>query len=296
MGERFTIGNAACSVAKTPEDIEALADTYVDIITVGSITYEERTGNPEPRLYMGDGYTLNSLGMPNRGAKYYTEQLPGMIKTAHEAGKELSLSIAGFKTEEWVELARVGDIAGVDSLELNLGCPNVSINGEQKPIASFDIASIEEIVESVRAVTQLPLSLKLSIYSNPAELQAVAKRITELGMIDTVVTSNTFPNAYMSKGEDDVLANIYGGLSGHDIQPIALGQVRQFRQHLPDTIGVIGVGGIETIDDVERFRRIGASGIQAATLIVRRGHYAMDLIATVRMDDEEMLKLLREDI
>ena len=62
-------------------------------------------------------------------------------------------------------------------------------------------------------------------------------------------------------------------------QPIALGQVRQFRKALPETIAVIGVGGIETADDVRAFIAAGATAVQAATVIVRDGHAALERLA-----------------
>lgn len=278
MSERFTIGNAACSVAKTIEDVKALAGTNIDIITVGSITEQPRTGNPEPRWYAGDGFALNSFGMPNGGKKFYAECLPVMVRMAHDAGKQLSLSVAGFSTEEYAVLAHLADEANVDSLELNFGCPNVSIDGRAKPIVSFDQASIKEIVTAVRDVTKLPILLKLSPYSNPAELQATARCIAELKGVKGVVTSNTFANGYIAEQGNDVLASIYGGVSGKALSAIALGQVRQFRQALPPEIAVIGVGGIETVEDTLHYRHVGASGVQAATLIVREGHDAINRI------------------
>ena len=72
------------------------------------------------------------------------------------------------------------------------------------------------------------------------------------------------------------LASRVGGMSGSAMRPIALGQVLAFREKLPRTIDVIGAGGIETRRHVEQFRMAGASAVQAATLIVRDGHAAID--------------------
>jgi dihydroorotate dehydrogenase (fumarate) len=270
------IMNAACSVAKSIDDVKALAKTPIGAITVGSITVEPRQGNPEPRWYTGDGYALNSFGMPNAGIEFYQEQLPSMIKLAHAAGKKLSLSIAGFNTAEYVMLAKLADDTKVDLLELNLGCPNISIEGKQKPIASFDPRAINEIVEAVSQTASSPLLLKLSPYSNPAELQMIAGVIAKTNKVSAVVTSNTFPNSLMLKHGEPIVAAGFAGFSGHNFLPIGLGQVRQFRKALPETIAVIGVGGIETKADVELYKQAGANGVQAATVIVRDGHKAIE--------------------
>ena len=69
-----------------------------------------------------------------------------MVKIAHDAGKTLRVSIAGFKPEEYGKLARVILESEADEIEINLGCPNVWNNGEQKPIASFSRELREEIL------------------------------------------------------------------------------------------------------------------------------------------------------
>ncbi len=269
--------NAACSVAKSPDDILALSQTRAGIVLIGSITLESREGNPEPRWFVGDNYALNSFGMPNNGAAYYAENLPEMISTIHSSGKKVALSIAGFSTDEYVQLAEVADKAQVDFLELNLGCPNVRIDGAQKPIVSFDSQSLKEIVEAVSAVTSIPLFVKLSPYSNPADLGRVAETIKQTKKVAAVVTCNTFPNGLMfDESGEPVIASELAGVSGQALKPIALGQVRQFRKLLPETIVVIGVGGIETKEDVQLFMEAGAAMVQVATLIVRDGHSAID--------------------
>lgn len=268
--------NAACSIAKSIDDVKAFAATKIGAITVGSITVAPRDGNAEPRWYVGDGYALNSFGMPNGGIDFYRKNLPEMIKIAHDSDKKLSLSIAGFSNAEYVELAKMAEEVSVDLLELNLGCPNVSLDGKQKPIASFDTENIKAIVDEVSQVTNIPILVKLSPYSNPAQLQEVAQAIAETGKVSAVVTSNTFPNSTMNEDAMPVIAAELAGFSGHAFLPIGLGQVKQFRKALPESIVVIGAGGIETKADFNLYEQVGAAGVQAATLIVRDGHNAIN--------------------
>lgn len=270
--------NAACSVAKSIEDVEALAKTTIGIILVGSITVEPRAGNPEPRWFVGNNFALNSFGMPNDGIEFYRANLPRMIKIAHDADKKFALSIAGFSTAEYVELAKMAAETEVDLLELNFGCPNVSVEGKQKPIVSFDPETLREIVEAVSQVAHMPLMIKVSPYSNPAELTRIAEAINTSGKVSAVVTSNTFPNGYQTDDMDPVIASTFGGVSGAAMLPIALGQVRQFRNALDASIAVVGVGGVETAKDAEQYFHAGAEIVQCATLIVRDGHQAIDTV------------------
>lgn len=270
--------NAACSVAKTMDDVVALCSTGVGAVLIGSITVEPRSGNEEPRWFAGDGYALNSFGMPNGGLPLYETELPKMTTFIHEAHKVAVLSIAGFSTQEYVQLAVLAKESGVDILELNFGCPNVSIDGKQKPIVSFDPETMQEIIQAVQAVTDIPLMIKLSPYSNPADLGAASDVLATL-RVAAVVASNTFPNGF-TPNEDggSVLANEFAGVSGRAILPINLGQVRQFRNLLPKEIAVVGVGGIEAKQDAELYYKAGAEMVQVATVIVRDGHAAIERI------------------
>jgi dihydroorotate dehydrogenase (fumarate) len=272
--------NAACNIAKTPDDVEAFAKTKTGAIVVGSITPRERPGNPAPQWFDGGEFAINSFGMPNGGRLYYDEHLPTMIDLAHQANKAFILSTAGFSAADYGELAALAQRHGVDVLELNLGCPNILVDGEQKPIASFDRDYMQKIIEAARSETDLPITVKLSPYSNPEDLKETAKLLIALDYVDGVVTSNTFPNSFtLDETLEPVITSAVknvGGMSGRGLQPIALGQVKAFRELLPPHIAVIGAGGIETLEDVERYMAAGADGVQAATLIVREGHAAID--------------------
>lgn len=270
--------NAACSVAKTMADVEALCQTKAGAVLIGSITQAQRDGNTEPRWFAGEGYALNSFGMPNGGLEFYSTELPKMVRHIHGVDKVAILSVAGFSTNEYVQLAKLADDSGIDVLELNFGCPNVSVDGKQKPIVSFDPETMREIIQAVQEVTEIPLAIKLSPYSNPADLQAAADVLIATN-VAAVVASNTFPNGFMgNEAGKSVLANELAGVSGRAMLPINLGQVRQFRNLLPDKIVVIGVGGIETKSDADMYYKAGAAIVQVATLIVRDGHAAIDRV------------------
>ena len=63
----------------------------------------------------------------------------------------------------------------------------------------------------------------------------------------------------------------FGGLCGEYIKPIGLANVRAFRQLLPETIDIIGVGGINTGTDVFEYLLAGASAVQVATVFEKEG-------------------------
>lgn len=265
--------NAACSLAKTFEDVEAFCKTKSSAVVVGSITLEPREGNQEPRWYDAGEYALNSFGMPNRGMEYYKTALPKMAKRVRDADKAFIVSIAGFSVNDYVQLAQMVNETGIDILELNFGCPNIQKQGR---IISFDSELMREILTSVAKVTRLPLMLKLSPYSDPIQLREIARMIATHDTVAAVVTSNSFPNGYMSQDGKDLIASSYAGMNGRALLPIGLGQVRQFREHLPERVAVVGVGGIESPEDVKKYLNAGASAVQVASHLVRNGHQAID--------------------
>jgi dihydroorotate dehydrogenase (fumarate) len=273
--------NAACSVAKSAEDLEAMLATQAGAVLIGSITPESRDGNPEPRWFAGDGlgFALNSFGMPNNGREWYREHLPGFVKKAHAAGKPLFLSVAGFSVADYVSMAKLAKETGVDCVEFNFGCPNTAEAGRQNPIFSFDLEVLEQTCQEVEAVLEgVPYTVKLSPFSNPAELNRTAAMIAKTKAAG-VVTSNTFPNAYWQTADGKPVIKPNGGLagaSGEAMLAIGVGQVRQFRTALPESIAVIGVGGVSKPEHVKQYLDAGASFVQVATHIVRNGHAAIN--------------------
>lgn len=255
----------AAGTCKTLEDVEKFARSAVSGIVLGSITVEGRLGNEGNVFWPGSVYSLNSLGMPNRGLEWYKEQLPAMVAAAHEAGKPLIVSVAGFNVKEYAKLAYEVSLLGVDHVELNLGCPNVWDDGRQKRIASFDAAFIGELLAEVNRWIGA-VGVKLSPYSDPALLEEVAKVLASHD-VSYVAASNTFPNAIVLNEDGKSVIDVgLAGMSGVAMKPVGLGQVKQLRQLLPDSVQLVGVGGITKGRDVWDYLQVGASAVQAATV------------------------------
>lgn len=240
---------------------------------VGSITVEPRTGNTGDVYWAGPIYSLNSLGLPNRGARYYASALPEMVAVAHGHGKPLFVSVAG-SPEEYAELAEIVFVGGADLVELNLGCPNVWEGSTQKRIACFDPALVSEILRWVENAVgaDAKVSAKISSFSDPFALAEVAHVIGESKLVKVVTTVNTFPNAFSYNGIKPRITPGGGlaGLAGPAIKPIGLGQVRQLCGILPKHIQIIGVGGITHGRDIWEYRESGAAAVQVATAYLER--------------------------
>lgn len=235
-------------------------------VVSGSYTKEARCGNSGDRLFYPDtleaflrlGYGLNYFGVKNDGVAAAVTELGNS-----QFDRPLLISVAGFSVTDYVNCVElVSTCPAVSAIELNLSCPNM----EHGTISSFDLTLLNELFTALSDCDKKPLWVKLSPYSDPNQLAAVATIINHYpDTIRAVVTCNTFPSGYA--GDRAVSLNQgLAGLSGPAIKPISLGQVRQFRQYLDSGIDVIGVGGITTGDDVLDFLDAGAAGVQLTSL------------------------------
>lgn len=269
----FPVGNAA-GWCKTVDEVRNLARSAAEVIVVGSITVPERSGNPGNTFAI----PLNSLGLPNMGIEKLKEIGPEMVRIAHEAGKKIILSIAGFDPKEYRQMARAAQEMGFDGIEINLGCPNVADGGKRKPIASLDLRLTEEIVGLSSSAVKMHdpdffVSVKMSPMSNPLQIIDTAELLAHCN-IDAIVTQNTFPNALLFNEDGTPTIQTpdktgWAGFAGSAIKPMALGQVNQWRKALDSfgasSIEVWGVGGVETGKDVRDMIWAGASVVQVGT-------------------------------
>jgi len=93
----------------------------------------------------------------------------------------------------------------------------------------------------------------------------VARAIADAGA-DALTAINTLSGIAVGPGRKrPLLGNIYGGLSGPAIKPIALRIVYEAAQVV--TIPVIGIGGVTGLDDVLDFLAVGAVAVQVGTAI-----------------------------
>ncbi len=262
------IMNAAGMVKRT-EHVQDLVNSETAAVVVGGITLARRDGNVGNNFWYDAFQGCNSLGLPNPGKEYYVEELPTMVTMCHDVGKPIIVNVNGFTPEEFAELVEFVYECGVDLAEINLGCPNLWDEGTQKRIFSFYPDLIGEILKRVKRRIGRPVSLKLSPFSNPANLRETAEVASASGVVAALASVNTFANAlFLAPDGKPRITMRYGGLSGPAMKGIGLGNVSQLHEMIPTTT-IIGVGGIETGQDVLDYRRAGADVVQVGTALFR---------------------------
>jgi dihydroorotate dehydrogenase (NAD+) catalytic subunit len=226
------------------------------VVTKG-ISPLPRKGNPPPRICETAAGMLNSIGLENPGVEIFaSEKMPPLV----EAGATVVANFFGDDEGEYVDCAAALDkIDGIAALELNISCPNVAHGGMQY---GTDPELAGRLVRACRAVTTKPLWAKLT--PNVTDIVAVARACVEAGA-DALSLINTLSGIGIDvRTRRPRLGNVFGGLSGPAIKPVAL---RMVHQVYAAGLGVdlVGIGGITTGEDALEFILAGASLVQVGT-------------------------------
>lgn len=240
------------------EEFQAFFD--LDILgafVLKGIYREPRPGNPPPRLYETAAGLLNSIGLAGPGAK----DLVTIIKrTAGITRTPIIVNVCGEDDEEYLEVAQIFDaLPEVAMLELNISCPNVHAGGK---CPAQDDRHTYRLVKLIKQNTVKPLIVKLS--PNVPDIVAIALTAEEAGA-DALSLVNTFLGMAIDvEKRAPVFRNVFAGLSGPAVKPLALRLVWQAARQA--AIPVIGMGGITSGRDVLEFILAGAAAVQIGTI------------------------------
>src|SRR4030043_166682 len=117
------------------------------------------------------------------------------------------------------------------------------------------------VTEKVVRASDKPVIVKLT--PNVTDIRVIAKAVEDAGA-DAISLINTLTGMAIDiETKSPRLANVYGGLSGPAIRPVALYQVWQVVNTVK--IPVIGMGGIMNYSDALEFIIAGATAVQVGT-------------------------------
>jgi dihydroorotate dehydrogenase (NAD+) catalytic subunit len=235
----------------------------VDVQRLGAIcckgtTLRPRVGNPTPRVTETPGGMLNSIGLQNPGVDAVIDKY---ASTWSGWRVPVIVNVAGESIGDYVEVTRrIDGVPGIAGIELNISCPNVGKGGIQFAI---DAEAAGAVTAAVRRATDLPLLVKLS--PNVADVRPIARAIADAGA-DALTAINTLSGIAIGASRTrPLLGNIYGGLSGPAIKPVALRIVYEASQVVD--IPVVAIGGVTELADVLDYLAVGAVAVQVGTAI-----------------------------
>jgi len=235
-------------------------DDYFDIQKLGGISLKaltagKREGNPPPRIAESASGILNSVGLQNPGIDAFLKHIYPNLKTLDSC---IIANVSGSTIEEYIEVITKLNDTDIPIIELNISCPNVKCGGLQFGANEKDAF---EATKSAREATSKKLMVKLT--PNVTDISIIAKAVEEAGA-DAVSLVNTFTAmAIDARKRKPILANVFGGLSGPAIKPIALRMVNQVYNSVK--IPVVGMGGIMSGEDAVEFMIAGAAAVMTGT-------------------------------
>lgn len=232
----------------------------LDLSKIGGIaskglTLNPKYGNEGERLHETDAGLINSIGLQNPGVQHFIDvELPQM-KTL---GTAIFANLGGGAVEDYLRGCELLCATDIDFIELNISCPNVKEGGIAYGIKA---KSAYDIVAQVRKICTKPLVVKLS---------PNAESITDMSIacVDGGADALSLVNTFQAMAIDintrrPVFKNVFAGLSGPAIKPIALRMVYQACKAV--SVPVIGLGGIATASDALQFIMAGAVAVQVGT-------------------------------
>lgn len=226
------------------------------IVTKG-ITVEPRLGNEGHRIFETQGGMINRIGLENVGIhKFLEEKLP----TLRSCDINFILNIAGNTPEDYIMLAKVAQENDIKAIELNVSCPNVKCGCIEYGVNK---QALYELVKMVRAEYEHCLIVKLSPNVTSAEDVAVAAQgagadaVSAINTVRGLGVKLDYANGKFRK------TKVGGGLSGQCIKPIALSFIDRISKVID--IPIIGMGGIQSLDDILEFFAVGAKAVQVGT-------------------------------
>ena len=238
------------------------------------LSLEPMAGAAAPRLCETASGMMNAVGLQNIGVRaFIAEKLPALrqYRTAVLA------NVFGYCLDDYVGVIRIlEDAEGLAGYELNISCPNTAHGGLQ---FGSDPQMVSEVVSAARrAAARRPLWVKLS--PNVTDSGVIARAAEEAGA-DALTVANTYQAMSIDiQTRKSRLGRVTGGLSGPAIKPITLRLVYEAKRAVK--IPIVGLGGIETAEDVLEYVIAGATAIEIGT-----AHFSQPAVSVIILDQLE---------
>jgi len=225
-------------------------------IVIKGLYFHPRPGNPPPRLAESPSGLINSIGLQGIGVKAFSEKVLPQLK---KVTAPLIVNVCGETDEEYAEvISFLNASEQIAAFEINISCPNVKKDGF---CPALNTEATFSLVGLAKRTSRRPVITKLS--PNVTDIVEIARAAEEAGS-DAISLVNTFlALAVDIETKRPKLANIFGGLSGPAIKPLALRMVYQVAKAVK--IPVIGMGGIMTGRDAVEFLIVGARAVEVGT-------------------------------
>lgn len=251
---------------------------FVDLNRLGAVVVKGVTsipwpGNPMQRIMETPSGMLNAIGLQNVGVDgFISEKLPYL----RDFDVPVIVNVCGKTVEEYlIVIQKLNAADGVAGVELNISCPNLDCGGMSFGV---DATLAHQLVKEVRAITHLPLLVKLS--PNVTDITVIARAVEDAGANALSAINTLLGMAINAETRTPELANVTGGLSGPAIKPVALRLVWEVYKSV--SIPIVGMGGIMNATDAVEFFIAGASAVAVGTANFVNPHASIEVVKGIR--------------
>ena len=227
----------------------------------------------------GDFYSFRNMEQLSENPAEVDFDILSHLKKNYPS-KIVVASIMGQTEEEWIELAKMAESAGVDAVELNFSCPQMRLTG-----MGSDVGQNPELVlfytAYVKRNVKIPVIPKMTpnitLISQPAMASYFAGA-------DAISAINTIKSVTMDSRSEVSGQKTVSGLSGRAVKPIALRFILELAQNNiingkgahGKGVELSGIGGIETWRDALEFIQLGCRNVQVCTAVMQYGYRIID--------------------
>jgi dihydroorotate dehydrogenase len=243
-------------------------------VEIGTVTPRPQPGNDKPRLFRlpEDQGLINRMGFNNQGVEVAATRLKfrkSNIIVGGNIGKNKNTPNEEALRDYQYCFDALYD--QVDYFVVNVSSPNtpdLRALQEKEPLR-FLLEALQR--RNALKPERRPILLKIAPDLTKNQLDDIIE-ITIQTKIDGLIATNTTIDRTGLKTPAAALENMgNGGLSGKPLRNKATEIIKYLRQNLPDTVRIIGVGGIMTADDALEKLEAGADLIQLYTGFVYEG-------------------------
>lgn len=255
---------AAGILGTTASGMRMVARAGAGGIVTKSFSLEANSGYSNPTIVKIEGGVINSVGLASPGVDAKRDELKELSDI--RSSTPVVASIYGDSEDVFCEVAR-RTVDLVDAFELNVSCPHAKCGfgsniGEDPDLTHSIVGSVKDVISDV------PVIVKLT--PNVTDIVSIANSCEDAGADALTLINSVGPGLRIDyKTGHPILNNVFGGIAGPMIKPIALKCVYQVYDAVD--IPIFGVGGIRDYRDVLEFMYAGASLLQIGTSVMYDG-------------------------
>ena len=243
-------------------------------IEIGTVTPRAQSGNPLPRLFRlpEDQALINRMGFNNQGVEVVVQRLRNT-----EVNCIIGGNIGKNKSTPNHEAYRDYIICYealypyVDYFVVNVSSPNtpgLRELQEKEPLTRL-INELQKVNKS--KPKPKPILLKIAPDLNDAQLNDIIEIVNHTEISGIVATNTTIDRGGLVTDQEKVTDMGMGGLSGKPLGKRSTEVIRYLYEKSGGNIPIIGVGGINTVEDAMAKLEAGASLVQIYTGFIYQG-------------------------